>query len=104
MKGDAKMKIYDYSNPKISGAYLKQYQAAQRKDTGGARASELRNSGKDEVLLSQSITEVHNLEGLVKSLPDLRQDKIETIKSQIESNTYNVSGKLVAKSISDFLG
>lgn len=35
----------------------------------------------------------------IKKLPDVRQDKIDQLRNQIESGTYNVSGRKVAEKI-----
>lgn len=98
------MKIPDYLTLKVSDAYLRQSQATQRKDRHDARAtSELREPKKDEIILSARATEVRKFEGLVKTIPEVRQEKVEAVKRQIESRTYTVDGKLVAKGIADLL-
>ena len=52
------------------------------------------------VSLSQD-AEVRRLKELVKSLPDVRQDKIESIKKQIDSGVYDAPAESVAESIAD---
>ena len=98
------MKVPNYLNMKVSDTYLKQTQAAQRKNGRNTRTtSEPPKARKDEIVLSPLANEVQKLEGLQKSIPEVRQEKIEAIRNQIESRTYNVSGRLVAKSILDLL-
>jgi anti-sigma28 factor (negative regulator of flagellin synthesis) len=42
---------------------------------------------------------VESLVERVKAIPDVRQDKVDQIRQAIKSETYNVKGELVAKSI-----
>ena len=98
------MKIPNYLNIKISDAYLRQAQAKQSRNGKNVRAkSESLKAGKDEIVLSPRANEIRELEGSAKSIPEIRQEKAEAIKGQIESRTYNVNGKLVAQSIADLL-
>ncbi len=55
----------------------------------------------DAVELSSRADEVLRFTKLAESEPDMRMDKINAIKKQIEAGTYNVSADSVAKSISD---
>ena len=98
------MKIPNYLNIKISDAYLQQAQAKQSRNSGNPRStSESLKAGKDEIVLSPRATEIRELEGSAKSIPEVRQEKVEAIKGQLASRTYNVNGKLVAQSIADLL-
>ena len=45
--------------------------------------------------------EVRRLTELAKALPDVRMEKIESIRKQIESGTYAIPAEAVAKSILD---
>ena len=96
------MKIPNYLNVKINDAYLRQARAAQRKNRHNSHTtSGPQKAKKDEIVLSPRATEVRELEGAAKSVPEVRQEKVEAIKGQIESKTYNVNGKLIAQSIAD---
>lgn len=53
----------------------------------------------DKVELSGWKEEVARLRDKVKALPDVREDKVAAIQEQIKSETYNVKGELVAKSM-----
>lgn len=52
---------------------------------------------------SESINteEISKLRKLVKNMPEIRQDKVENVKRQIEAGTYNVSAESVAESIAN---
>lgn len=43
--------------------------------------------------------EVRKLTEITKNMPNVRQEKIDKIKKQIESGTYDVSAESIAKSI-----
>ncbi len=89
---------------KISDAYLQQTRAAQRKGGSNIRSTfKSQNAKKDEIILSPRATEIRELEGATKPVPEVRQEKVEGIKKQIESKTYNVKGRLVAQNIADLL-
>lgn len=98
------MKIPGYLNAKISDAYLQQTRVVQSKDRQKLHSvPESRKAKKDEIVLSPRAAEARELEGKAKSIPEVRQEKVEAIKGQIESKTYTVNGKLIAQSIADLL-
>lgn len=99
------MKIPNSLNAKIGDTYLQQARAAQRKGGNTTRStSKSQNAKKDEIVLSPRATEIRELEEATKAVPEVRQEEVETVKRQIEANTYNVKGKLVAQNIADLLG
>jgi len=53
----------------------------------------------DKVELSSNKKMVETIVEKVKALPEIRQDKVEQIRQAIKSETYNVKGELIAKSI-----
>jgi flagellar biosynthesis anti-sigma factor FlgM len=53
----------------------------------------------DKVELSGWKEEVTRLKDKVKALPDVREERVAAVQEQIKSETYNVKGELVAKSI-----
>ena len=91
------MKITNPPNPRIGRAYLRPPPVAQRKTS----ISRSRKLNKDEVILSPRAAEVQRLKKLANDVPDVRQEKIDAIKKQIEIGTYNVSVRSVAESIID---
>ncbi len=91
------MKITNHPNPRIGRAYLRPPPVAQRKTS----ISRSRKLNKDEVILSPRAAEVQRLKKLANDVPDVRQEKIDAIKKQIEIGTYNVSVRSVAESIID---
>ena len=99
------MKIPGFLSTRVGDAYSQPTRAAQRKDGSDTRAaSGSPKTKKDEIILSPRATEIRELEGSVKAIPEVRQEKVEAIRGQIEAKTYNVNGQLVARSIADLLG
>ena len=45
--------------------------------------------------------EVRKFKEMAKAIPDVRQEKIDSIKKQLESGKYKVPAEAVAKSIVD---
>ena len=90
------MKGPRYCSPRINSTYLKPPPVNRQKTPASKSVSTLR---KDKVVLSPRIAEVGKYAEMAKALPDVRQDKIDSIKKQIESGTYKVSPESVAKSM-----
>jgi negative regulator of flagellin synthesis FlgM len=57
------------------------------------------DSTADKVELSGWKQEVARLKDKVKALPDVREDKVAAVQEKMNSETYNVKGELVARSI-----
>ena len=56
-------------------------------------------TGGDKVALSPMAKEIVEAKKIIKSLPDIREDKVATIKAKIENGTYKTDGVKVAKSM-----
>lgn len=56
-------------------------------------------STADKVELSGRKEEIQRIADRVKAAPDVRQEKVERIQSEVAAGTYNVKGQLVARSI-----
>lgn len=54
---------------------------------------------KDKSKSSANDSEVKRLTKIVKKMPDVRQEKVDEIKRQIESGKYNVPTESVVESI-----
>ncbi|NMA86641.1 MAG: flagellar biosynthesis anti-sigma factor FlgM [Tissierellia bacterium] len=52
-----------------------------------------KNKGKDEVEISEKARDYQFAMGKLKEVPDIRYEKVDKIKREIQSGTYNVSGK-----------
>ena len=89
------MKIARYPNSGIGKAYLRPPPVKQRKTS----ISKSRKSRKDEFVISSRAAEVQRITKLADDAPDMRQEKIDAIKKQIDAGTYKVPASSVAKSI-----
>ena len=67
----------------------------------GAKAGDTKqNTGTfDKIEISTRTNELKTLIEKVKASPDVRQDKVDSIREAIQNGTYDVQGKLVAKEI-----
>ncbi len=53
-------------------------------------------SKDDQITLSGTAKEIGRLQAEVSKLPDVRTDRVEELKSTINSGTYNVKGEAIA--------
>jgi len=53
----------------------------------------------DRLELSVRSLEIAHLEDLIRSTPDIREERIEQVRSQIESGTYNIKAEKIAEKI-----
>ena len=89
------MKIDDKIPPIRIDAYIQQTQ-----DKPGRKAPESRNPDPaakgDTVKLSQTVKDVLKAKDQLKSIPDVREDKVEEVRNQINTGTYKIDGKKIA--------
>ncbi|GAB6100034.1 hypothetical protein JCM16358_19130 [Halanaerocella petrolearia] len=60
-----------------------------------------KNKKKDELSLSNQAQELQNIKEKVDYKPQIRQEKVASLKKQIKQGTYDVDGEEVAKDILD---
>lgn len=91
------MKIDNDPKTNILDSLVRSNQVKSAKDSG----SETKVSGDttDKVELSARQEEIARLTERVKAAPDVRQEKVDQIQKAVASETYNVKGELVARSI-----
>jgi negative regulator of flagellin synthesis FlgM len=58
-------------------------------------------SNGDKVALSPQAQQIQEARVIIESLPDVRQDKIDELKSRIASNTYEIDATKIAKKMID---
>lgn len=54
---------------------------------------------RDEVSLSENAKEFQNIYQKLKNVPDVREEKVDRIKEQLRTGTYNVNSEEVAEKI-----
>jgi negative regulator of flagellin synthesis FlgM len=88
---DTKMRITD----KVDVGGVNFQKPEKTKDKASEGTSEV-TSKDDQISLSGAAKEIGRLQAEVSKLPDVRTDRVEELKSTINSGTYNVKGDAVA--------
>jgi negative regulator of flagellin synthesis FlgM len=81
-------------NPVVQRLDLQQ--PAQRPQRPGEDSPQLES---DRIELSVRSREIQNMDSLIRSAPDVREAKVEQIRSAIENGTYNVKAEKIAEKI-----
>jgi len=74
-------------------------QQPQQPSRGPKSSDEKPQPSSDRIELSVRGLEIQHLNGLIQSTPDVRETKVEQIRSAIESGTYNVKAEKIADKI-----
>ncbi len=94
------MNIDNVNISNVIGAYQNAPLARQKGEA--ARQSDSTRSGRpDPVELSPRITELEKLKKAAGALPDVRLEKVSTLKEQISAGTYNIDGASVAEKMAE---
>ena len=65
---------------------------AERSQKGGVAQPD-----SDRLELSVRSREISHLEDLIRSTPDIREEKVEQVRNELESGTYNVKAEKIAE-------
>lgn len=68
------------------------------KDAGSAKVV-ARGQSSENVHLSSRAQDIAKINQIVKASPEIRTEKVERIKNEIEKGTYSVEGKDIAEKI-----
>lgn len=76
-------------------------QSSDVKQTGKSETQSLgnKNAGADKLEFSGRLAETGKFLEQLKDLPDVREEKIETLREQIASGEYNPSSESIADAI-----
>jgi len=98
---------------KVDDATLQMIQQYQKTEKVEDRASEKAGAAnnlvpEEKVNLSTTAKDVQNLKNAISKLPDVREEKVQALKDQIEKGTYRVDAdkvaeKMVGESLLDVL-
>ncbi len=66
---------------------------------GKVQASGEGHSESDRLELSVRSREISHLEDLIQSTPDIREDRVNQVRRDIESGTYNIKAEKIAEKI-----
>ncbi|MFO7738215.1 MAG: flagellar biosynthesis anti-sigma factor FlgM [Desulfatiglandaceae bacterium] len=84
-------------NPSVNlEAYQKSIRNRNRVNASG-KPSTPGVSREDKVVLSPEVKRIQEAKKLLSSVPDIREEKVAQIKARIESGTYQVEEKELAK-------
>jgi negative regulator of flagellin synthesis FlgM len=84
-------------------AYVKQVQDKDKADATSEQP-EKQQAKADTVVLSDTAKTVQEAQTQLKSIPDIREDKVAELKEQVENGTYEVDAdKLAGKMLKDAL-
>lgn len=62
----------------------------------GVSVSSSVSSPAAQVDISSTAQEIQRVKQLINRLPDVREDRVQALKAQIDQGTYNVSGQDIA--------
>jgi len=54
---------------------------------------------QETVDISDKAREIQQIKNAINAIPDIREEKVAALKSQIDNGTYNVSGEELAKKL-----
>lgn len=79
---------------------LQRLEAQQNMSSRAVRPDvENRGLDADRVELSVRGLQIQNLDQLIRSTPDIREGRVEEVRSMIQAGTYNVRGEQIAEKI-----
>ncbi len=84
------MKINGINIGEIRRKYAKQSQQIDKSNN---------SKPKDSMSISNKAKQVSGIEKKLAEIPDIRQDKVDSIKNAIENGEYHVDSKAIAKKI-----
>lgn len=90
------MKISDTRN--TPAELVSHYTVNQNR--GGAEAGKQATGGivaEEKVSLSSTARDFQKIEKAIDELPDVREEKVQTLKAQIEAGTYEVNAEKIAE-------
>lgn len=90
------MKITDTGNTPIS--IIQQYQKNEDpKAAANKPAPQPEVSTEEKVSISKESRDAVMMKGIINNLPDIRPEKVQELKTQIDSETYQVKSEDIAK-------
>ncbi len=74
-------------------------QSVRPKATSTVKAESSNTVADDSAVLSTSEEAVRSLESEIKNLPEVRQERVATLRSSIQKNQYSISPEKIAEGI-----
>ncbi len=88
---------------------IQQYQRSEKVQNESEKTVKENAVPREKVNLSATARDIQQLRNVIAELPDIREEKVQDLKSRIEQGNYNVSGdqiaeKMVGESLIDIVG
>ena len=93
------MKIEGGRPPESQDIQLRTQKLIKQEVAANSSESSQRNSQSDQVHLSGRAKELADLKQVINQLPEIRTDKVETLKKSIREDTYKVDSFQIARKI-----
>ncbi|HHY47237.1 MAG TPA: flagellar biosynthesis anti-sigma factor FlgM [Firmicutes bacterium] len=90
------MKVTNDVTRQVIQSYVDQ---VRRRRPGEGPAAESPSSGGDSLVLSSRAREFSRVKAMVDNVPDIREDKVNTIRARIAAGLYDVGGKRIAEKL-----
>jgi negative regulator of flagellin synthesis FlgM len=91
------MEIYGTNPLVVSKNNVQRLEVSQQSERTQKSGGELSDS--DRLELSVRSQEISHLNELIRSTPDIREDKVEQVRRELESGTYNVKAEKIAEKL-----
>ena len=90
----------DGKNPLVSlNASVQRLDALQQHPKVQKASEESPSSDNDRIELSVRSREIMHLDEMIRSTPDIREAKVEQVRSAVQDGTYNVKAEKIAEKI-----
>ncbi len=86
------------TNPWIVNPNLQRVESSHEAERS-SKTGQGQNPDSDRLELSIKGREISHLDELIRSTPDVRESRVEEVRRQIESGTYNVKAEKIAEKI-----
>ncbi len=80
---------------------VRQYQRSEKVKSESDQPVTENAVPREKVNLSAAARDIQQLRNVISGLPDIREDKVQELKSRIEQGSYGVSGEKIAEKIAD---
>lgn len=79
--------------------YNRTNEIEKNNNRGKNNESQQTESDRDKVSLSGKAKEINDLKAIINDLPDIRRDRIDSVKNAIDTGSYNFDSLKIAQKI-----
>lgn len=77
--------------------YNRTNEIEKNNNKGKNKESQQTESDRDKVSLSGKAKEINDLKAIINDLPDIRRDRIDSVKNAIDTGSYNFDSLKIAQ-------